>query len=180
MKYRSTLLIVLLAAVTCANEAAAHGLEIFVTQTDQSNMFVKVTYDDNAPVAGTEVKIITGSGEYMQTIKTNADGTFSLPVYAHDVTLEVSTPDGHRITHKVKSTQSDLTQHSHDSDTHTHAPEQPIEQTDLAFLAQKITQLEEQIHAYQHNVRLHDIIGGIGYIVGVMGLIVFLKRPKSS
>jgi hypothetical protein len=40
--------------------------------------------------------------------------------------------------------------------------------------------LEEQIYAYENRVRLHEIIGGIGYIVGVMGLIALLKRPKSS
>jgi len=39
-----------------------------------------------------------------------------------------------------------------------------------------INPLREQIEAYEEKIWLHDILGGIGYIFGIMGLYLILKQ----
>lgn len=156
-----------------SNEASAHGLDMYVTQKDAGSVSGRVTYDDDAPLARTEVRVLSESGDTLTSVKTASNGTFTLPIFDETITIEVSTPDGHRITQKIEYEDLGGDGDSQESGT-------SITNEDMAFLTQKIVGLEEQIYAYENRVRLHEIIGGIGYIVGVMGLIALLKRPKSS
>ncbi len=51
-------------------------------------------------------------------------------------------------------------------------------------VSKQIRPLREQLEKYEEKIRLHDILGGIGYIIGLMGLGYFLgvrrKRNDSS
>jgi nickel transport protein len=51
-------------------------------------------------------------------------------------------------------------------------------------VSKQIRPLREQLEKYEEKIRLHDILGGIGYIIGLMGLGYFLgarrKRNTSS
>jgi nickel transport protein len=153
-------------------EAAAHGLELYVTQSDASSMSGRVTYDDDVPLAGTEVKVLSESGDTLTTVRTATNGNFTIPLFEETVTIEVSTPDGHRITEQIEY--EDL-----DGSVAERQNSSASQEIDLAFLSQKITGLEERIHEYENRIRFRDILGGIGYIVGVMGLIGLMKRRKS-
>lgn len=44
----------------------------------------------------------------------------------------------------------------------------------------QIRPLREELDAYHSRARLHEVIGGIGYIVGITGLIFFLRGRRSS
>ena len=44
----------------------------------------------------------------------------------------------------------------------------------------QIRPLREQLEKYEEKIRLHDILGGIGYIIGLMGLGYFLSRRKKN
>lgn len=48
----------------------------------------------------------------------------------------------------------------------------------------QIRPLREQLEHYEEKIRLHDILGGVGYIIGLMGLGYFIaarrKHPESS
>ena len=46
-------------------------------------------------------------------------------------------------------------------------------------IAKQLRPLREQLDRYEEKVRLHDILGGIGYIVGLMGLGYFLSARKT-
>ncbi len=46
-------------------------------------------------------------------------------------------------------------------------------------VSKHIRPLREQLDRYEEKVRLHDILGGIGYIVGLMGLGYFLSSRKT-
>ena len=45
-------------------------------------------------------------------------------------------------------------------------------------VARQIIPLRQQIETYEQKVRLHDILGGIGYIFGLAGLAFFLKGRR--
>jgi nickel transport protein len=56
----------------------------------------------------------------------------------------------------------------------------PFSDSRLAALVEKtvmkqVLPLREQIEQYEEKVRLHDILGGIGYIIGIMGIVYYLK-----
>jgi nickel transport protein len=42
-------------------------------------------------------------------------------------------------------------------------------------MARQLLPLSEQIEALQFSIRLHDILGGVGYVVGIFGLFAFMK-----
>ena len=42
-------------------------------------------------------------------------------------------------------------------------------------VVKQVLPLREQIEQFEEKIRLHDILGGIGYIVGVMGIVFYLK-----
>lgn len=44
----------------------------------------------------------------------------------------------------------------------------------------QIRPLREQLEKYEEKIRLHDILGGIGYIIGLMGLGYFLSTRKKN
>ena len=49
-------------------------------------------------------------------------------------------------------------------------------------VARQVGPLRQQIDQYRQSVRVHDVLGGIGYIAGLVGLILYLKgrsRRKS-
>ena len=46
-------------------------------------------------------------------------------------------------------------------------------------VSKQIRPLREQLDQYEAKVRLHDILGGIGYIAGLMGLWYFLSSRKT-
>lgn len=46
-------------------------------------------------------------------------------------------------------------------------------------VSKQIRPLREQLDRYEEKVRLHDILGGIGYIAGLMGLGYFLSSRKA-
>ncbi|NOY82740.1 MAG: carboxypeptidase regulatory-like domain-containing protein [Kiritimatiellaeota bacterium] len=48
------------------------------------------------------------------------------------------------------------------------------------ILARRLRPLEERLDRYEDRVRWHDVIGGIGYILGIAGLYVLLKSGRRS
>ncbi len=62
-------------------------------------------------------------------------------------------------------------------------PDAALEQRIAEAVAREIRPLRRQLEEAQNRARLRDILGGIGYIVGVMGLVFFLKgrrRPDAG
>lgn len=67
--------------------------------------------------------------------------------------------------------------HANHAETHGAAPahnHQPAEAADsgdrAGQLLAEVAALRDQLHEYEQRVRLRDILGGIGYIVGIAGL----------
>jgi nickel transport protein len=47
-------------------------------------------------------------------------------------------------------------------------------------VSKQIRPLREQLDRYEEKVRLHDVLGGIGYIIGLMGLAYFIGARRKS
>jgi nickel transport protein len=46
------------------------------------------------------------------------------------------------------------------------------------IVQEELRPLREQLDAYQHEIRVRDILGGVGYIVGVLGLVAWIKARR--
>lgn len=62
----------------------------------------------------------------------------------------------------------------------TATDEAALENLITKAVAQQIRPLREQLNAYEDQVRLRDIVGGIGYIVGLAGLAMWLRRRQQD
>lgn len=143
-----------------------------------------------------KVEIFDGNKQKLAEVQTDGNGAFSFtPKKRSDLHFEMDTGDGHRTSFLVRAEElpeslpagdSVAAQPLQTSPPPTHQPPAAIgSQEELAALidvtvARNIRPLREQIEAYEQRVRLHDILGGIGYILGLAGIAAYLLAGKKE
>ncbi|OOF39396.1 hypothetical protein BKK49_08115 [Rodentibacter rarus] len=159
MKIRSffTAILTALFGIFYLPSANAHALYVFA-QYDGQVLSGKSYYSDMAPAAATYFEVFrSGIEEPILTGKTDVLGAFNIAVPdAPNTTLKVVVEgeEGHKV-----SVVADRTMVSNSSNDN------------FMLLREDIAHLKDKIY-------LHDILGGIGYIVGIAGLIAWLNSRK--
>lgn len=167
----ATYTVVLLASLS----AYGHDLEItagIVGNEIQGKVFFPTGESANY----TEVKLLDHDGNVLSTTKTDDKGGFSIvaPV-EFPVTVVSETEDGHRDEITIKS--RDHVAAPHAEAEHAYSQSDTISADRVRSIVQEeLRPLREQLVEQSSRTRARDIFGGIGYIVGVFGLIVMLKR----
>lgn len=189
---------VVIAAMLLAPPAFAHKLKVFATavgaQVDGSVYFV-----GSGPAPGARISIETADGQPVETLQADTDGNFSFIAISHtDHLIKADTGDGHsaQITIAAEDLPASLPSPTGSPASAASltlvpsaaaAPAAPavvatppasgstIEDLVAKAVAQQIRPLREEINAYEDQVRLRDIAGGIGYIVGLAGLTLWLR-----
>lgn len=167
----------------------AHGLNLFVA-AEGDLIRGRVSFGDGHGADGAVIKISDEDGHPVAEISPDHDGSFTYKaVTREDHLVTADSRDGHVIKRWVKAEM--LSDHLHEPETephdHEHASDQHMigDEEMAAFrleqvVARQITPLREEIAAYQAQVRLRDILGGLGYIVGLAGLALWLKGRRES
>jgi len=135
----------------------AHALYISA-QYDGTAVVGRAYYSDQTPAAETYVEVVkVGEGEPVVYGKTNTEGRFTLPLH-QDGTFNVIIEgmEGHRAETLV--TKNILQSHTI---------------SDIQILREEIEQLKNKLY-------FRDVIGGIGYIVGLFGFIALLKHKRKE
>lgn len=187
---------VVIAAMLLAPPAFAHKLKVFATaagaQVDGSVYFV-----GSGPAPGARVTVETADGQQVETLQADPDGNFSFVATSRsDYLIKVDTGDGHSA--QITIAADDLPA-SLPSPTGANARSialvpsaaaapastvvvatppaggTAIEDLVGKAVAQQIRPLRQEINAYEDQVRLRDIAGGIGYIIGLTGLTLWLR-----
>lgn len=185
-----------------ASPAHAHKLKVFATavgaEIDGSVYFV-----GSGPAPGARISIETGNGAPLATLQADADGRFGFVATSRvEHLISVDTGDGHsaRTTIAADDLPASLPPAAGAPVTTTisagavalvpaaaASPTLPAAATTSAAgaiavedvvamaVAQQIRPLREEINAYEDQIRLRDITGGIGYIVGLAGLTLWLR-----
>jgi nickel transport protein len=174
MRLAAFVLLMLLAAPA----AQAHRLKLFAT-LEGAVISGQAYFAGGGPAIELPGRLLGPDGAATAEFRTDAEGRFSVKAAARqDYTLAVDSGDGHTATFKVGRDEL--------------PPELPAGQaavpSDLAQLveaavARQVKPLREQLDAYEAKVRLHDILGGIGTILGVFGLAAFAasrRKPPAS
>lgn len=168
--------------------AQAHRLKVFAfaegDRIDGSTYFV-----GGAPASGAKVEVQSSDGTVLATLNPNADGKFSFQaVSAIDHVFVSNTGDGHvaRWTVSAEELAGREAGAAHATSKSSPPPgdaEPAPEGTKLEAqveqaIAQQIRPLREQLVAYEDQVRLRDILGGIGYILGLAGLTAWWQQRR--
>lgn len=137
--------------------AFAHALYVFA-QYDGQTLSGKSYYSDMTPAAETYLEVFrSGTNDPILNAKTDSKGAFSIAVPdVENTTLKVVVEgeEGHRAA--VVADRRSATNNNG---------------ADFMLLREDIAHLKDKIY-------LHDILGGIGYIVGIAGLIAWLNARK--
>jgi len=171
-----------LAVLTCGlpyAPAFAHKLNI-LAQTDGDRITGLVYYSGGDGAAGAAVHVMGPGGEQLGQTTTDATGAFAFtPVSACDHTFVCESDDGHREEYTVPASQLPARlRETAPAQTSAGADAPPAAGTPALVeqaVARQIQPLRADLARNETRARLRDIVGGIGYIFGVMGLVFYLK-----
>jgi nickel transport protein len=144
---------------------------------------------------GVTIEVLAPGGRELGRTRTDDDGTFSFHAkYRCDHTIVAVTGDGHRATCTLKADElpSDLlplvgstgpqggTAAAAPAAQHAPAPSSAPSADQTARLVERVVRrqlrpIRRRIEEAEERVRLHDILGGIGYIVGATGLVLYFR-----
>ena len=188
---RTTILLVL-AFLLLPPSANAHKIKIFAMAEGET-----VTGYAYAPggvrLPNNTIEIFDANHQKIGETKTNTNGTFSFsPQERSNLSFELDTGDGHRTSFLISAEELPATLPTTASPSTTPEPPPPTKTRPTAnatpelatmidkAIAHNIRPLREQIEGYEQKIRLHDILGGIGYIMGLLGIFAYLKAGKKE
>lgn len=186
---RAVLALAVLAAMS--GSASAHRLKVFATSIGES-IEGEAYFVGSGPAAGVSVTLRDSADKILKQGETGPDGHFALPASGTgDIIVVVDAQDGHIARFTVAGTE--LTPAAGAAPASTPAPAAgaaassvpgaapaaPLADIELV-VARKIAPLATQLDELQSTLRLQDILGGIGYIVGIFGLVAFLKSRRPA
>jgi nickel transport protein len=182
---------VLLLILSNPSAIFAHSMDVFATVEGQT-IKGKAQYHDGTPAKNCEVRAFDPWGEEIVQTKTDAEGKFTLTArFRCDYRLLVDAGDGHGGDYTISAAllpadlpsrahpHSSQPAHSDDESNPQHSPEQPADAATadaklhnimLTQIHADIDALQEQLNNYEHRLRFRDILGGIGFIIGIVGV----------
>jgi nickel transport protein len=189
------LIVSLLALAGLPGAAEAHRLKVFATVVGET-IQGKAYFVGGGPAVNVSATLRDHDEEIVTEGSTDAEGRFSLiaPVKA-DLTVVVDALDGHVARFDIAAARLPDTLPTEDADGRAPAPApdaaasapasgDPPASTgadELAtVVARQIEPLAEQLDSLEHSIRLHDVLGGVGYIVGIFGLFAFLRSRRGA
>jgi nickel transport protein len=197
------LIAALLAAVLIALlplPVQAHRLNVFAS-VDGAVIRGSVYFQGMIPARNAPVTVLDADGALLAETVADDAGHFAFEAtwrVDHRIVADLS--DGHRATFVIAAAQlppslpvpSEPSQPAPEADKSANAagaeatqqampPEAAIEAIVDAAVARHVGPLRQQIAAYQDKIRWNDVLGGIGYIVGMTGLaFYFLARRRPA
>lgn len=186
-----------------SSPAYAHKIKLFATG-DGSVISGYVYFPGGGRAKKVTVQVLGPDGRILGSVTTDKNGDFTFEAkFQCDHKLVVSTLDGHSASYMVKAGElaGSLPAYHYSSDS-AYEPQEPgapgaretasapspasatskeLEAMIEAAVNEKIRPLREQLEALSEKRRLQDVLGGIGYILGLSGVAFYcagLGRKK--
>jgi nickel transport protein len=156
------------------NAALAHKIDVLV-KVEGRAIIGSVEYHGGGPVKNGSVKAFDLQGQEIGSTTTDEQGKFRLNARWHcDHRLQIDAGDGHGAEKIVsaKDLPAELPERNV-SDAAISHEEHSHKMTDSELLADihgDVDQIQEQLQRNEQQMRFRDILGGIGFIVGLAGL----------
>ena len=187
----------LLVALMIASGAChAHLLRVFAA-VEGARIEGYAYFAGGARAGGARVTVATGDGRPVAEVQPDGEGAFAYPVSVRqDYLVVADTGDGHRAEWRIAANEFGSEFGSVGTGEALPAgparrpqavaqpsPDDPAAPTASVLeaaveraVARQVRPLREALEAERARARLHDILGGIGYIVGVAGLALWWRR----
>ncbi|MEJ2395023.1 MAG: hypothetical protein P8045_15865 [Candidatus Thiodiazotropha sp.] len=168
---------------------SAHKLKVFAT-AEGEKILGQAYFVGGAGAGGATIRITDTEGRVLAQPKPDEEGNFSYRVEQRmDYRVEADSQDGHIASWTLRADEfssglpvAEATGQPASGDLAAPEPVQPtaealsraaervsVQQVEAA-VARQIRPLREALQAQEERVRLRDIVGGIGYIIGLAGL----------
>lgn len=170
----------------------AHLLKVFAF-AEGSRIEGSVYFAGGAPATGATIHVRSSDSQLLADLAPDSKGEFSYVAKDKmDHMIEANTGDGHvaRWTVPAAELTGKVTTPDKSSTNSGAAPgalqgdSRPVSDELIPVIeravAKQVRPLREQIIAYEERIRVRDVIGGLGYIAGLGGLAVWLKRRPGS
>ena len=183
------------AALCFATPAFAHKLKVFATAIG-ADITGYGYFAPGGRAQDSEVTV-TADGKVVATLRTNEEGEFSYTATTRvDHIFSLDAGDGHEAAYRIAADELPATLSGSASSTPATPPAgsqqrpqvlpvgpSPAAAAEVRALvemgiAQQLRPLREQIDALQQKLWLHDVLGGIGYIVGLAGFAFWLSASR--
>jgi nickel transport protein len=194
--HAARLTLALALTLAAATPAHAHKLKVFAT-ADGAAIEGRVYFVGGAAAPGVAVAIEVPPGTSIAAMATDGDGRFRFQASSRtDHLIVADTGDGHAARFTIAATELPVSLSapaavagppssrgfSGRADAHIADPEVPPASVLVDMLADAVSSqvrpLREQLNDYEDQVRLRDIIGGIGYIFGLAGTVLWLRAAR--
>ena len=188
-------LVALCAAFCLCAVVEAHSVRIFAAQ-NADKITGKVYFVGGGVGENVDVVISGQDGTKLATVKTNEKGEFSFVPAGKDseYKLSVNTGDGHSAKTSVSfgSAEVNLAAVQVQPAPSAGAAQAPsaalpsgidaraIEEIVDKSVSKRILPLQESIERYEGLIRLRDVLGGIGYILGIAGIASFFLSRRNG
>lgn len=193
---------VLVSGVVWVEPARAHKVKVFAT-AEGATITGYAYFPGGGKVRGKPVAVVGPNGRSLGQTRTNRDGEFTFTAkFACDHKFVVETGDGHRAEYTVAaeelgeglqqapSAEPQASRAAADEPRKPEASHRPpgadkpaaaVSDHALARMIEKAVskqtaRLRRDIERYQEQIRFRDVLGGIGYIFGIMAIILYFKR----
>lgn len=190
---KSMLKKLLIAAVLLSSTSVlAHKL-IVSAYVEENSIEGQAYLNNGSTPKNTIVKIINSSDKVVAEIKSNEEGVFKLKNASPDTyIIHVDAGEGHKAKFILNKSEfendnedednsSDLNNDSKSTDN-----EMPSEieinsniKSEFKKLSSQMRKYRDEVRSYKEHIRVHDVLGGIGYIIGITGMFSFLISRKS-
>jgi len=180
---------VLLAA---APEAVAHKIHVFA-EAEGTALRGEAYFSGGGRPRDAKVDVLGPGGARLGEVRTDAEGRFAFQATRRcDHTFVIETADGHRAEYTVEA--DELPDSLPGGKTRPQA--RPVaaaaappatasasadEPAGPAALRKMVAQaVRKELDRHEQRVRLRDLIGGVGYIFGIMGIVLLVRHRGKS
>ena len=201
MSSRLKHLLVIVIPMLFAPTGWAHGINLFAT-VEGSTIQGTLLYADGTPAAKAPVTAFGPNGDVNAEAKTDESGRFSFQtrvrcrhrlvgdagqghrglftIAAEDLSASLPTTLPEPVAPLPESALAELPgESSVVTPVEADAMHAEFDARLEAAVARQLRPLREQIDRYEKKIRIRDVIGGIGYLFGLVGLVVLLKHRSA-
>ena len=154
----------------CGFVGHAHSTSLFAEY--HGNLLKGRAYSGAHGISGATVYISTVDHKALGNVQTDDNGNFEIKLESRiPVECVLKLSDGHGARYVVSIDEDHQTAQDHHS---------PGNSASIEELHEELDQLKQLIHEQAHHNGIRDIVGGIGYILGIAGIVVLLKNKKPA
>ena len=193
------LVCILFMVLATTKSAHAHKVSIFA-YVENNTVFTESYFNDGKKCVHSTVTVLDTQGTKLLEGKTDEEGLFSFQIPQRtDLRIVLAASMGHRAEYILKKSELSGSVVDTDPNIPDVAPSGTVDQRQVhggtvnvdtmqlqslieASLDKKLAPIKKIIEKNQreHGASLTEVLGGIGYIFGIMGLVIFFKHKKNK